>query len=200
MLFGSSGSGKTYVLDHLPPIDRLAMHRFDEVGVPCRPDRRWRHATTEQWVRRALEHQASGTDMLLEGQVPYGELLAAPSAPWLESVSACLLDCSDEVRLARLEARGTDWLGRAGGTLDDYLAWAEWLRGHARDPRYRIEVISDGAEGLCFDRLAGLTAGDPRWRIPVIDTDRPIDAVVDDVVAWIGEQRGARRLAPDSTT
>jgi hypothetical protein len=165
LLFGSSGSGKTYLLDHLPPVDGLAVHRFDEVGVPPHPDRRWRHATTEQWVRRALEYQANGTDTLLEGQVPYGELLAAPSAPQLESVSACLLDCSDAVRLARLEARGPGWLERAGGSLDDYLAWAEWLRGHAHDPRYRPEVITEDADGLAFGRWANWRAGDRRWSV-----------------------------------
>jgi hypothetical protein len=200
LLFGSSGSGKTFVLDHLPAIGGLAVHRFDELGVPPHPDRAWRHAATEEWIRRALSCQEAGTDMLLEGQVPYGELLAAPSAPRLESVSACLLDCSDAVRLARLEARGTDWLDRAGGSLDDYVAWAAWLRGHARDPQHRPEVITARAGHLAFGRWSALPAGDPRWRVSVIDTDRPIEQVVGDVVDWICAERRAHRFAPDPTT
>lgn len=200
LLFGSSGSGKTFTLDHLSEIDRLAVHRFDEVGVPPHPDRAWRHTATEQWVMRALDYEAVGMDMLLEGQVPYGELLAAPSTPQLESVSACLLDCSDDVRLARLEARGTDWLDRAGGTVDDYLAWAEWLREHARDPQHRPEVITQDASGLAFERWADWRAGDPRWQVPVIDTDRPIEVVTDATVTWIGDERRTRPVSPARPT
>lgn len=75
----------------------------------------------EEWVLRALEHQAEGTDLLLAGQTPLGELLATPSASRLEAISACLLDCDDVIRLERLTARGPEWLSQTGGTLRTYV-------------------------------------------------------------------------------
>jgi hypothetical protein len=97
LLFGSSASGKTFVLNELRGrVPDLAIHDFDEIGVPPRADTPWRHRANEQWVRRALEYEAEGIDLLLAGQTPFGELLAAPSATRLEAISACLLDCADD--------------------------------------------------------------------------------------------------------
>lgn len=71
LLFGSSGAGKSFALDELRGrIARLAVHDFDEVGVPPGADTAWRHRANEQWVRRALDYQAAGTDVLLAGQTP----------------------------------------------------------------------------------------------------------------------------------
>jgi hypothetical protein len=81
LLFGSSAAGKSSVLAALR--DRLvdvAVHDFDEIGVPTGADTAWRHRANETWVRRALDLQADGTDMLLAAQTPFGELLATPSA------------------------------------------------------------------------------------------------------------------------
>jgi hypothetical protein len=64
-------------------------------------------------VRWGLVYQAEGTDLLLAGQTPLGELLAAPSAPRLEAISACLIDCDDETRVARLQSRGPEWFARS---------------------------------------------------------------------------------------
>ena len=135
LLFGSSGAGKTAALAALRDrVDRLALHDFDEIGVPPGADTAWRHAANEQWLQRALAYQADGIDVLLAGQTPVAELLASPSAQRLEGVSGCLLDCDDATRIERLQARGPDWLATTGGTLEDYLAWASWLREHAAAP------------------------------------------------------------------
>jgi hypothetical protein len=135
LLFGSSVAGKTAALNALRGrVDRLAIHDFDEIGVPPRADTAWRHRANEQWLRRALEYQADGIDVLLAGQTPLGELLALPAALDLEAVSACLLDCDDDTRSERLRARGADWFASTGGTLEDYLAWAAWMREHAASP------------------------------------------------------------------
>ncbi|RDI16757.1 hypothetical protein [Lentzea flaviverrucosa] len=105
-LTGSSCSGKTTLARSVGDrLGRLAVHDFDEVGVPEGADRRWRQRTTEMWVRRALEHQDRGVDLLLTGQSPLGEVLAAPSAPLLDGIAVCLVDVSDEVRRSRLTAR-----------------------------------------------------------------------------------------------
>jgi hypothetical protein len=100
LLFGASCSGKTVVLEALRGrIDRLAVHDFDEIDVPPDAGTAWRQRANELWLRRALEYEREGLDLLLAGQTPFGELLAAPSAPLAEAISACLLDCEDDTRL-----------------------------------------------------------------------------------------------------
>jgi hypothetical protein len=192
LVFGSSGSGKSFSLDVLRRrVSGLAIHDFDEIGVPSDADTAWRHRATERWVRRALEYEADGTDLLLAGQTPFGELLAAPSAPLLEAISACLVDCDDETRLVRLHERGPEWLARSAGDVDDYLNWAEWMRRHAIDPAWRTDVIRlGGDEAMRWERWIGWCAGDPRWRVRVVDTSRrAVDWVADELAAWVDEER-----------
>ena len=118
LVFGASAAGKTFALGELRErVTDLAMHDFDEIGVPPDADTAWRHRADEEWVRRALDYQAQGTDLLLTGQTPLGELLAAPSAPRLNAISACLIDCDDATRVTRLQARGPEWLDRTAGDL-----------------------------------------------------------------------------------
>lgn len=71
----------------------------------------------EHWVRRALEYQDDGIDLLLPGQSPLGEVLAAPSAPMLDGIAVCLVDVADG-------ARRPD------------MAWNRWNRWTAADPRW----------------------------------------------------------------
>src|SRR5438128_1518278 len=122
-------------------LDRLAIHDFDEIGIPSKPTRRFRQEANERWLRRALDYRRVGIDLMLAGQTPYGELLATPSAPRLESVSACLLDCDDEARTARLRRRGPESWAHSSGRLADYLNWTEWMRRHAVDPQHMPEVL-----------------------------------------------------------
>ncbi|HEY2796021.1 MAG TPA: hypothetical protein VGJ28_26895 [Micromonosporaceae bacterium] len=193
-LTGSSCSGKTTLASSVANrLQRVAVHDFDEVGVPERPDRHWRHRETEVWVRRALEYQNRGIDLLLTGQSPLGEILAAPSAPLLDGIAVCLVDVADEVRRHRLAVRDA-------GRWDDsavtaFLGWAAWHRGHARDPRHRPEVITRGSgSDMAWHRWSGWTADDPRWRTHILDTtDQPIAASVDHVQRWVTEQRDAHR-------
>ena len=197
LLFGSSASGKTVVLDAIRGrIDRLAVHDFDEVGVPSGADLAWRHRANEQWVQRALGYQAQRRDVLLAGQTPLGELLAAPAASRLEAIAACLLDCDDATRAARLEARGQEWLSRVGGSFRDYLNWAGWMRAHAADPASRVEVIRCEAawSEMRWSRLSGWHAGDPRWHVHVVDTSAsPVEEVARELVEWIEGERALFR-------
>jgi len=58
---GASGSGKTACLAILRQRNpQVVWYDFDEVGVPADVDQRWRHRTTEYWLRRASENQAKG--------------------------------------------------------------------------------------------------------------------------------------------
>jgi hypothetical protein len=191
LLFGSSASGKTVALTELRRrhVPRLAVHDFDEIGVPAEADRAWRQGANEPWIRRALEYQAERTDVLLAGQTPFGELLATPSAPFLEGISACLLDCDDETRVERLGTRGE-------GDVDAYLSWAAWLRRHAEDPRWMPEVIigNDRVPEMRWERWSEWQAGEPRWQLRVVDTSSlSIEEVASELVDWIAEERARGR-------
>ena len=193
-LTGSSCSGKsTLAFSVADRLRRVAVHDFDEVVVPERPDRRWRQRTTESWVRRALEYQALGIDLLLTGQSPLGEVLAAPSAPLLDGIAVCLVDIADEARRDRLGTRDAGrWDARA---VDAFLGWAAWHRGHARDPRHLPEAITGGGwPGMAWHRWTRWTAGDPRWVTHVVDTTgQPVATSADQVEQWVAEQRDAHR-------
>ncbi|MFG2464881.1 hypothetical protein ACGFXB_05325 [Streptomyces canus] len=191
-LTGSSCSGKTTLA--YAAADRLAqiaVHDFDELGVPEGADRHWRHRMTEMWVRRALEYQDRGIDLLLSGQSPLGEVLSAPSAPLLDGIAMCLVDVDDPVRRARLAERDAGrWDSQA---IDAFLGWAEWHRKHAVDPSHRPGVIIDDSwPEMVWRRWTGWNAGDVRWRTQLLDTtDRPVTESVEQVEQWITEQRNA---------
>ena len=197
LLFGATAAGKTFVLKPLQDrVPDLAIHDFDEIGVPAGADTIWRQRANEQWVRRALDYQTKGTDLLLAGQTPFGELLATPSASLLEAISACLIDCDDDTRLARLRARGTEWSAH----LQEHLDWAEWMRRHASDPTWRPDVIRNEAteDEMRWPRWSDWTPGDPRWRVRVIDTARqPVDQLASELAEWIGQERALVRAADD---
>lgn len=199
MLTGSSCSGKsTLAFAVAERFDRLAVHDTDESGVPDNPDRHWRNHNTEEWLQRGLDYQADGVDLLLTGQAPLGEILAAPSAPLLNAVAVCLVDVADEHRRRRLVERHSG-PGRAAGWTDRdverFNNWAAWHRAHARDPRHRPDVLTaTSAPGMAWHRWSSWTAEDSRWQTRVIDTtDRPLATSVAELAEWIAAQRELQR-------
>lgn len=144
---------------------------------------------TEIWVRRALEYQDGGTDLLLTGQSPLGEVLAAPSAPLLDGIAVCLVDVADEPRRRRLIKRDPGRWDSAA--IDAFLSWAAWHREHARDPHHRPEVIIGGSwPAMAWDRWTGWSLEDPRWRTHLIDTTaQQVEQSVDQVEQWVSEER-----------
>lgn len=189
-LTGSSCSGKTTLAYATASrLQQIAVHDFDELGVPAGADLHWRQRTTELWVRRALEHQERGVDLLLTGQSPLGEVLATPSAPLLDGIAVCLVDVADEVRQARLAERDPGrWDPPA---VDAFLGWAAWHRLHALDPRHRPDVIIENSwPEMAWHRWTAWHAGDPRWRTELLDTSGlPLAMSVVQVERWITEQR-----------
>ena len=193
LIFGSSCAGKTTLLGALRARHaELEIHDFDEIGVPAGADLAWRHRANEQWVRRALE---AGGDFVLAGQTPLGELLAAPSATQLDAISACLLDCDDTERLARMRSRGDDWAARYSDNLDDFVHWGDWMRGHARDPRFRPFVIQERCDpSMQWERWSEWRANEQRWHVRIVDTTRvSVDEVVDELERWLQEERELAR-------
>jgi hypothetical protein len=197
LVSGSSAAGKTFALNELRERKPdLEIHDFDEIGVPANADTAWRQNANEAWVRRALDYEADGADLLLAGQTPYGEFLATPSATRLEAICACLIDCDDATRIERLRARGPEWLASTAGEIQDYLNWADWMRHHAADPTWRQDVIRQGGaeEEMHWDRWGDWQAGDPRWRVRVIDTSHvPVGRVADELSTWVDEERDLMR-------
>ncbi|RYX81761.1 hypothetical protein EON83_22620 [bacterium] len=137
------------------------------VPIPAVPDVAWRQQTVEFAVQHALKLQEQGKHLLLAGDpVPPGELLAAPSAPLLNGIAVCLLDVRPEAQKARLAGRG-----EPENYWGQHLAFAEWMREHARNPQHLPIVVHQGAwEEMQWGRWKEWQAGDPRWRFDEIDT------------------------------
>ncbi len=190
VLTGSSCSGKTTLARAVGErTGDLVVHDHDEVGVPENADTPWRNRTTELWIRRGLEYQDRGLDLLLTGQSPLGEILASPSAPLLDGLAVCLVDVADDERRRRLAGRDGDrW---SPEVVDAFVGWSAWHRGHARDPRYRPEVIVDGSwPEMVWDRWSAWTKDDPRWSTYLLDTTgEPVERSVDALERWITASR-----------
>jgi hypothetical protein len=181
---GASGVGKSTTLDALIRAfaeQPVSCAEFDSIGVPPDADRTWRHGAVEQWVRRALDEQRAGRHLIVCGQVPVGELLAAPSADRLAGIAACVLHCSPDVRRARLVGRA-----ERSDALADHLAFGEWLYQHTLDPGHHPEVIRvQTAAPMRWERWSAWVAGDERWRFEVIDTDALTrEQAAERVVVW----------------
>jgi hypothetical protein len=197
---GASGAGKSTVLDALVRAlvsQPVTCAEFDSVGVPPEIVRStgadgtiWRQNTIEQWTQRAVDEQRAGRHLLLCGQMPAGEILAAPSAELLDGIAACLLHCSPEVRRKRLIDRGED-----PEMLEAHVAFGEWFLGHLTNPAHMPEVIVvRGATRMRWDRWQHWTAGDQRWRFEVINTDSLTHRqTAEAVLAWVTDVLAVRR-------
>ena len=185
LVTGASGAGKSTVRRSVAP--RLSpavesVELYDVVTVPTAPDLAWRQRATEAVVQRALELQAGGRHLLLSGDpVAAGEVLAAPSASGLHGVAVCLLDVSAEAQAARLAQRGDD-----PSLWPHHQAFADWMRGHARDPRHMPHVLTmNGWDQMQWDRWCDIDPGDGRWGMEVVDTSPLTPAqTADAVLAW----------------
>jgi energy-coupling factor transporter ATP-binding protein EcfA2 len=196
MLFivsGSSGAGKTTLATAISGlVSRLHVHELGEIAEEPWSgdvyDRWWRRNLTERWLQHAIELETAGEDLLLTEGV-LGEVLAAPSATQVSGIAACLLDCEDDERIQRLEARGQ----RAPDStqLGHMLNWSTWLRGHAADPQFwRNPILHDGDTSWHWDRWVSWQRGDPRWSVFVIDTSgESPKRSADRMAGWIEEQR-----------
>lgn len=196
LVSGAAASGKSTVARNLAArLEKLECHDYDE----RQPDNEYtRCQQLEEWIGLALTRQQEGQDFLLTSHSPLGELLACPSARKLAGISACLLDCSDTVRIGRMRKRGIDprW-----PPTQDTLNWAAWHRVHAWDPQWEQHVIARNAPPEhSYDSWIHWKQTDERWQVRVIDTtDLDIEQVLEMIVGWIKAERGKVPLLTAAT-
>jgi hypothetical protein len=195
---GAGGSGKTTCLPYLRRLlPQMIFCEFDAFGVPRDAGNMWRQQMTEYWLQQALVHQAEGRDTIILGGARLGEILASPSAPKVNGISVCLLDCGDVVRIDRLRARGGR--GAAKGASQGVLNSAAWLRLHAVDPQWKPDLIKmDSAPGMQWARWETWQRGDPRWQVWVLETTViPPDEVAKRIAGWVHKQQEAHTRTQD---
>jgi hypothetical protein len=119
--------------------------------------------------------------VLLAGDpVAPGELIAAPSADRLDRIAICLLDCDAPSQIERLRRRGD-----ADELLPHHVAFADWMREHARDPRHEPEVIvNSGWPAMRWERWA-----EADWSVDA--SGRTPADVAADALTWVRAARGS---------
>lgn len=189
LVTGASGAGKStarrLIAEQLEPSVRC-VELHDVVAMERVPTLAWRQRSTEAVVRLALELQVEGRHLLLAGDpVAAGEVVAAPSADQLDGVAVCLLDLNPNAQAARLSDRGDD-----PSLFVHHIAFAEWMRGHARDPEHRSQVLQTGGwEPMRWDRLR-----DPDgWGMHVLDTSAlSPETMAREVLGWCRDALAGR--------
>ena len=134
---GASGVGKTTALRALTErcLPAVGCYHFDSIGVPS-PEamhrefgspENWQAAMTDRWIERLAANEDRVDVAVLEGQTRPSFLNAAFVRCGLQRSDIVLLDCSPDVRSARLHGpRAQPEL--ATPRMD---AWAAYLRGQA---------------------------------------------------------------------
>ncbi|MCP5099652.1 MAG: hypothetical protein GY943_29210 [Chloroflexi bacterium] len=196
LVSGAAASGKTTVARNISArLENIECHDLDEKKVV---DEYTRCQQLEEWIQLGLKSQQEGQDFLLTSHSPLGELLACPSARKLANISACLLDCSDQIRITRMRKRGIDprW-----PPSQDVLNWASWHRMHAWDPQWEQHVIvGNGPSDHAYGCWTNWQQTDTRWQVSVIDTtELNIEQVLDRVKLWVNLERDSTpTLTPDT--
>ena len=155
--------------------------------MPENADTAWRQRSIGRWLQAAAA--SSERDLLVTGQSPLGEVLAAPCAPHLDAIAVALLEVEDRSRFVRLEQRDPGKWSREAKR--NFVGWARWHRAHAADPHHAPEVLTTGAwPAMRWDRWSGWQAGDPRWCTDVFNTSRrTVEESAGAVADWIARVR-----------
>jgi hypothetical protein len=185
LVTGASGVGKTTVRKLIEPKlgAGVVACELGSLGITPEWSLRWRHQAVEKAAQLAVKEQESGKDFLLCGDpVPPGELYAAPSAVKLERIEVCLLDVSPEKQIERLTLRGDP-----PDLIPAHVAFADWMRRHVVDHRYRPEVIINGGwEEMRWEVWNSEDVKVVPWKSHIIDTSElKLSEVAREIVVWI---------------
>ena len=183
-VIGASGSGKTACMAYLGELNGdPKLYDFDDLAIGDDLGVVWRQRTTERLLNTAIRHQVEGRDTVVCGGAVLGEILACPSAPQVDGIAVCLLDCRDLVRVDRLRAQ------RPHLATQDMLSWSAWLRVHVADPTWEPHVIRTGeVPEMDWSRWKSWQRGDPRWHAWTLDTsDMTLQQLGDWLTHWIND-------------
>jgi cytidylate kinase len=134
LLTGSAGSGKSTALRELSARrGNLAVFDFDDLRPPPGASHSWWQQQIDDRVASAVTEQSLGRETMLAGWLTLGDVHAAPLAGGLAGVAACLLDCTDDVRLARIEQRAASgtWRQHTPEEVAGYIRAAARMRDTA---------------------------------------------------------------------
>ncbi len=140
VLTGASGAGKTAIALQCEKLGLLGVtvFRFDNMDVPSpevmetygtghQPGGAWQRAMTFARLERIAPVLGAGTNVLFEGQMRIAFIKEALATSGIESARIVLVDCEDEVRIARLtQDRNQPELADA-----NMMNWARYLREEA---------------------------------------------------------------------
>lgn len=188
LVSGASGMGKSTVGEFLAaalPSDFVCIELEDVLPAPPNPDKAHRQDAARQAVILAVAFQAEGKHLVLASDpVAAGELLAVPEAEDLDGVAVCVLDADEPTQRARLKVRA-----ETEEALGHHVAFARWMRAHARDPQHMQHVLIDGgAKEMRWERWTQLPTEDPSWQVRVLDTtDMDATSVGSVVLTWIND-------------
>ena len=158
---GASGSGKTTLFG---PLARLLARRclvFDVdwlidasstlSGAATVADIPW-DGFAQAWLAVSHGPAQSGLPTVLLGTLTPGGLDENVGRKWVGPIHGLLLDCPDEIRRQRIEARPS-WRLR---DVTEQIRWAAWLRENIAEqidtsrcsPEEAVRAIADWVEGL----------------------------------------------------
>lgn len=153
-LTGASGAGKTTIAKACGRPGLTILNK-DSVGVPSPEDMKRLHGGPEAWQRQATldwMHRiaAMDGDILFEGQTRFAFLEEALAANHL-TARLILIDCSDEVRRARLTERGQPELAD-----QNMMNWATYLRREAEAGGHQIVDTNDLSVATSADQILAM--------------------------------------------
>jgi predicted kinase len=165
---GASGAGKTTLLG---PLARLLAGRcvvFDVdwlidastalSGAATVADIPW-EGVAQAWLAVSHGVAQSGLPTVLLGTLTPGGLEDDVGRKWIGTIHGLLLDCPDEVRRQRIEARPR-WRLR---DVAEQVSWAQWLRENIAEqidtsrcsPDEAARAVAAWVEGLLEDKGLG---------------------------------------------
>jgi dephospho-CoA kinase len=143
-LIGASGAGKTAVARRLEAreLASLQICYFDRIGVPDVSDmireygsgEEWQRVKTHEWVATIRDQYLATNDVLLDAQTRPSFIEQACSVGKVGLFDILLLDCTDDIRRARLAERR-----QADLATKKMMDWARYLRNECR--RRNLPII-----------------------------------------------------------
>ena len=144
-LTGSSGAGKTTVLQHIKTqlVHRSFVHlSFDSIGIPTREKmiaqagslELWQERATHQWTERISNDYKNYQIVILEGQANPDFVSSGCAIHGITNFEIVLLDCDWDTRLRRLvHNRKQPELANT-----EMRNWSDFLRNQANQKRIKI--------------------------------------------------------------